>query len=1490
MIDRKEIELLIRAQLKGGRDLESVTKSIVALGDALDEQAAAARRGESRIDELKGSLAALKGIQDQLGSKANDIGGFGRMADTLKKAEEKVKSSTEAFDKLQARIDKAGKATEKQTARLDKLKTAQEFAVKALAAQRAQYEQIADELRQAGVNTDDLVGSELRLRDAAAQVGVQLAKGNALLNDYSTIVRKARDESDRLADNQRKLAALQAGNAADAKLAAQQQVAAIKKVEQAEADRLAIIQAAGRAEQQDRARASAESELASLRDSEKFIRAYAEAQAKAAQEAERNNGLRKLANDAEDAARQYSTLTKASNNLRPRVVSLREAVDSLVNPAAAARSNLAGVEKEVKSLAAGIALSTGPVQEYADQFRKLRDAQKAIAAQAGLIDQFKEQDAALREVRQEFERARSTVQEYAAAVRQGGDAGAKFVKPLAEAEVKLKSAAAALERQAAAVRASREALRNAGIDADNLAAAEARLVASTKQATQALDQLTKAGAANGEATTKASKGFSLFRDEGRTTLSMTQRLRGELLALTTAYFGVQSAINVASDALKNYNEQQGLRSGLSFAFGDDAAKIGQEVEYIKQQADRLGVAFSEVSKAYTKFAAAAVKSGAPIQETRFIFESFAEAGRVLNLTPDQMNGLFNALGQSFSKGKIQAEELRQQIGERLPGAFAFAQEALKQFYPDLNKALEEGKVGAENLVLVAESVRKAAQSGLGKAIQSLDAEQQRFNNSVYEFKLAIAEAGFADAYIDLLRQITEYFKSADGKAFAQELALVARGFIAAASAAVEWRDEIQLIASVFVALLAGNYVAQIGTGMVGIASGLTAARIAAVLTTPVMLTLTGAVSGLAAAVGALIAGYSIGSYLYDQFAEVRVAGALLVTGIAELGVRVRYAFKEIFNDFPQIIANALKGSVNLFNNLFITPILNLFKTVADSLGLTKLSGALDKAIASITLTLDTTVSFQTSVLRSERDILLKQIEDIRQGMIQDALQREGVTLANPAKPTANPGKRANTLTGGDDAAIKKRKSDIEELEKALNALESKTLKKQGESLASLLEAVDKDYADLKKRIVELGGSEGAAFIKRFEEGKAALKLEVTKDFNAKLLKEQTDLQGKLNQLDAQAGRKNKQNDEARIAAIRTGQESLYGEIEKFRGNLIANNLDTAPADAQRTRLDALVEELQRLERLKIAKEELDVLEKNYNETIRVRDGLIAAVRAQQEAGAIDDVQAAQQINAINQQALPGILQAAQATREWAIANQAVFANPEQFALFLANLDASIAKVRQVKTEFTLFEQKVQQGALQGIDQGFASIYDNLAKILAEQQSVSDGFDEIGKSFLVFAAQFLKEIALMIIKLAIFNALKNSGNPALAAIGQAGSASVGVKHSGGVIGQASNRSRAVPSSWFANAPRYHTGGVVGLAADEYPAILQKNEEVLTASDPRNVLNGGGMGAKQAAPASQRFVLVDDRSRIAEAMAGAEGEQVTLVNIRKNIPTLRQWLKG
>ena len=65
---------------------------------------------------------------------------------------------------------------------------------------------------------------------------------------------------------------------------------------------------------------------------------------------------------------------------------------------------------------------------------------------------------------------------------------------------------------------------------------------------------------------------------------------------------------------------------------------------------------------------------------------------------ERLQGILLATSQVFSKGKVQAEELRGQIGERLPGAFALFAKAVGKTPAELDKALERGEVTVEDFV------------------------------------------------------------------------------------------------------------------------------------------------------------------------------------------------------------------------------------------------------------------------------------------------------------------------------------------------------------------------------------------------------------------------------------------------------------------------------------------------------------------------------------------------------------------------------------------------------------------------------------------------------------------------------------------------------------------------------------------------------------------------------------------------------------------------
>jgi len=171
------------------------------------------------------------------------------------------------------------------------------------------------------------------------------------------------------------------------------------------------------------------------------------------------------------------------------------------------------------------------------------------------------------------------------------------------------------------------------------------------------------------------------------------------------------------------------------------------------------------------------------------------------------------------------------------------------------------------------------------------------------------------------------------------------------------------------------------------------------------------------------------------------------------------------------------------------------------------------------------------------------------------------------------------------------------------------------------------------------------------------------------------------------------------------------------------------------------------------------------------------------------------------------------------------------------------------------------------------------------QAVAGGanvFKSLRAAILETAAEFLRQIARMIIQQLIFNAVAGflsgftGGATAAAGGGGLGVAPVMV-HSGGVIGGGGlARHSIVSPGIFASATRYHTGGMAGLRPDEVPAILQKGEEVLTADDPRH-RNNGGSGA---APNIKIVNTIDAGDFVSQGLGSKVGEKAILNFMRSN----------
>ncbi|MFG9792984.1 tape measure protein, partial [Pseudomonas aeruginosa] len=190
-----------------------------------------------------------------------------------------------------------------------------------------------------------------------------------------------------------------------------------------------------------------------------------------------------------------------------------------------------------------------------------------------------------------------------------------------------------------------------------------------------------------------------------------------------------------------------------------AAKARQELEYVREISERLGLELLNTSQAYSRLVAAAKETPELGSSLRTIFEGVASATTALHLTRQETNGILLALEQMVSKGKVQTQELVLQLGQRVPGAFSLAAKALGTNTKQLSEWLEKGMIpAAEFLPRFGAALQEAYGPASQKAATGLQAELNRLENAFTDLKIQAGESGFIDTFTQAVRDLRDVLK------------------------------------------------------------------------------------------------------------------------------------------------------------------------------------------------------------------------------------------------------------------------------------------------------------------------------------------------------------------------------------------------------------------------------------------------------------------------------------------------------------------------------------------------------------------------------------------------------------------------------------------------------------------------------------------------------------------------------------------------------------
>ena len=129
-----------------------------------------------------------------------------------------------------------------------------------------------------------------------------------------------------------------------------------------------------------------------------------------------------------------------------------------------------------------------------------------------------------------------------------------------------------------------------------------------------------------------------------------------------------------------------------------------EKEFIKAQkviasvSDELNVPIKDASKQFTQLAASVIGAGGTVDDAELVFRGVAESIKATGGDAEDVQSAIRAMSQIFGKGKVSAEELQGQLGERLPGAVVKFADATGRTLPQLQKDLRDGTVGLNDVM------------------------------------------------------------------------------------------------------------------------------------------------------------------------------------------------------------------------------------------------------------------------------------------------------------------------------------------------------------------------------------------------------------------------------------------------------------------------------------------------------------------------------------------------------------------------------------------------------------------------------------------------------------------------------------------------------------------------------------------------------------------------------------------------------------------------
>lgn len=911
---------------------------------------------------------------------------------------------------------------------------------------------------------------------------------------------------------------------------------------------------------------------------------------------------------------------------------------------------------------------------------------------------------------------------------------------------------------------------------------------------------------------------ALSADNNRFVAGLKQA-RAQLGALVASYAslqGLQAFARLSDQATQ-------LRGRLKLATKDQQAfnKAQRDTFDIAQ---RNQVSLGTTVDLYARLSRSTQRLGLGGAQQSALTESILQAGRLSFASEEGLNAAIVQLGQGLSSGQLRGEELNSVL-EQTPRLAQAIQDGLTELgvkgAEDLRKLAKEGQLTPELIV---------------KAILT---QQQRLAEETKSIPPTIAGA-FTQLSNAVLKFIND---SNEANTAAQTIVAFLRAI------ADNLPQIISTMATATKIAVAYFLVFRAAPAAIGLVTGALALFKQQVISTALAQQLGikqagGWAAGLkkaGASVFAFFAAWELGTYLKNEFLEVELAGIAFVNNLLIGFERLKLAATVA----GEGIKAAFKGAFNLLRDNLAQGLSN-YATAMEATDAFGLNAAAAKKLREYADTVRSTGSAWDEFKEKATAAVLEtedRVEAIRadfEALAAAAIDRDLLGAENDGSGSGD-GSGPGSGTGGAARAA----ADSLELLKDATQRALRELEQAYQDGELTLREYFRKKAELETQAIDLSLRSAQAELRAADsveaQGKALttiVKLQRDRaEIGPRVAREQAAAEKALAQELQQVGIRLLElegNSEA-AAAIRLGTQFQALREQLLReGNTLG------------------VELVDRVFNAELAKQRLDSITSRTSEAMANLRSETDYLASQVELGGRSPIDAEQELQRVRETTL----QQLRALREEAMLayNQAPSA-------------ATLAAVRQLDTEIlqiTESQKKFKQAAQ---DSGVTALKGFFTDLATGAKSFKDAFKDAVLSFIQGIAQMIaQEWALYAVRM-ITRAFSG---------GAGGAAPVGVNHAGGMAGQGTTR--MIPKSTFAaywgQAPRFHDG--VDLRAGEIPAILQEGERVLSRQENAHYSAGAAGGRDRV---TTPVVAIGDQA-IADALAGAAGENIVLTHVRNN----------